>query len=346
MDALMTNYCVSAGRSVSLSCPVSMGSVGHPEHRQGWVWSGDPGRAPHCSSPSLPRSGRPCRLPTSTSCPCSTGSVAALAPCPCPLSQQLQTLSSLSPGWPLSNVLPSSGTATCPGKRIGCEAQAVSHPCPQPVHCLTHHSSEWSTRGRGQAGTQRPGSDHPAPFSGEHHPLRPQHPCPGCQGRPASALAVLCSTIRAQPLPSPHLQGCPCLEQDHGTARGKRGAEMEQGWRWAGSMGTELGSRQAGGAPPEKGVCCGSAVDSRSINKWILTFDSHGPGACGPAGSPSPEDATVLLWSAPSQGIQHGVRDCRLGGALPHGWRGEGTVTEAGWGCRGSPGPTAAVHGL
>lgn len=40
MDALMTNYCVSAGRSVtlSLSCLLhgaAMGSVGHPECQAG-----------------------------------------------------------------------------------------------------------------------------------------------------------------------------------------------------------------------------------------------------------------------------------------------------------------------
>ncbi|XP_039243404.1 protein Mpv17 isoform X2 [Pipra filicauda] len=58
-------------------------------------------------------------------------------PAPAPLSQRLWTLSPLSPGWLLSSALPSSGTATCPGKQIGCEAEAVSHPCPQPVRCLT-----------------------------------------------------------------------------------------------------------------------------------------------------------------------------------------------------------------
>lgn len=43
---------------------------------------------------------------------------------------------------------------------------------------------------------------------------------------------------------------------------------MERGWPWAGcAMGTELVSLQAGGAPPENEVCCGSAVDSQSINK-------------------------------------------------------------------------------
>lgn len=35
---------------------------------------------------------------------------------------------------------------------------------------------------------------------------------------------------------------------------------MEQGWPWAScAMGTELGSLQAGDAPPEKGVCCGQS---------------------------------------------------------------------------------------
>ncbi|KAM4680467.1 mitochondrial inner membrane protein Mpv17 isoform 2-T2 [Amazona ochrocephala] len=44
-------------------------------------------------------------------------------------SLRLWILSPLSPGSPLSSALRSSGTATCPGKQIGCEVEAMSSPC-------------------------------------------------------------------------------------------------------------------------------------------------------------------------------------------------------------------------
>lgn len=67
---------------------------------------------------------------------------------------------------------------------------------------------------------------------------------------------------------------------------------MEQGWPWAGcAVGTELGSLQAGDAPPENRVCCGSAVDSQSINKqWSSLLI---PGVLGLVASmpPGPKSA-------------------------------------------------------
>lgn len=48
---------------------------------------------------------------------------------------------------------------------------------------------------------------------------------------------------------------------------------MEQGWPWAGcATGTELVSLQAGDAAHGNGVCCGSAVDSRSSINDDLHF--------------------------------------------------------------------------
>lgn len=128
-----------------------------------------PSRVPHHSSPSLPRSGPPCKSPTSTSCLCSTGSVVALAPSPCSLGQQLQTLSPLSPlspGWLLSSVLPSSGTATCPGKRIGCELC----PIPVPGCALPDPTAALSPRG-----------GHTRPWAGSWH----QPSCSFLRGAPS-----------------------------------------------------------------------------------------------------------------------------------------------------------------
>ncbi|XP_031959905.1 protein Mpv17 isoform X3 [Corvus moneduloides] len=299
MDALMTNYCVSAGRSVSLSHlhGAAMGSVGHRV----------PGRA-GCGAETLAGllTAFPLLCPDLATCAdcklllCAPAAQVVLRPwppVPGPLSQWLQTLSLLSPGWLLSNVLPLSGTATCPGKRIGCEAEAMSHPCPQPVHCLTPpqlRALGVGTHGRGQAGPCRVLAATIPLFSRGN-----AVPCghsPHCRReKMVPRQAWICSSCAVQQLcpwsTSPSVlnhflalactQGAPALSVTLSFPMAHHGGKEERKWSKAGPglsvpWAQNWGHCWLGMLPLKRGF----AVDSQSINKWWFSLlISMAPGA-------------------------------------------------------------------
>lgn len=164
VDALITNYCVSAGRALSLSHLLHgavMGSEDTLSARVGGGVGRGPWQGPHCSSPSLPRSGHPCKLRTSTLCLCSTGSVTALAsPVPVPWAS----------GCRLCPLCPQAGCCAVCRHRLELlpvlesESDVSQEPCPLPVpaRALPDPSEPWGWAHRdrdrwGHAGSwQRP----------------------------------------------------------------------------------------------------------------------------------------------------------------------------------------------
>lgn len=376
MDALMTNYCVSVGRSVSLSHLLhgaAMGSVGHQVPGRSGCGAGTQAgllTAPPLLCPDLATCAD-CKLLLCA--PAAQVTLWSWPPVPGPLSWRLQTLSPLSPGWLLSNVLPSSGTATCPGKRIGCEAEAVSHPCPQPVHCLTPpqlRALGVGTHGRGQAGTRRVLAATIPLFSQGYTILCGHSPHCHMEKMVPRQAWICCSCAVQQLCPwctSPSVlnhflalactQGAPApsvtLSFPMAHPRGKE----ERKWSRAGPglavpWAQNWGHCRLGMLPLKREF----AVDSRSINKWWFSLlipmapgaAQHAPQAlkmqfqsnCSCYGSTSP-------LSASSQGTEHGARDCRLlGWSAPLAREGKGLWQRVDDGLGGHQVPLQLFHGL
>ncbi|XP_053858084.1 protein Mpv17 isoform X2 [Vidua macroura] len=227
------------------------------------------------------------------------------------------------------------------------ESDVRHEPCPVPVPSLcAPDPTTAQSPGRGHAwpradwDTQGPAAAIPLFSQGNTIPYGHSPHCPRekmvpgqawiCSSHAVQQLCPRCSLSVLSHFRALHT-GCSCPEHHsdlpHGTSQGKRGVEMEQGWPWAGcAMGTELGSLQAGDALPENRVCCGSAVDSQSINKqWSSLLI---PMALGLVAQHAPRlsrccsRATILLWINRStlphlKALSMGLGTAGWGG-LPH----------------------------